>query len=107
MKRLLFLQHMFYTSPFLAAGRKVETTDGGLWPKAMQGKNFSRRDHMSQWRSECSLLPAENTQNFTGFQQHLVLSAKPINIQITARLTQLNGLKLICGLRYVLYRLVM
>lgn len=56
---------MFCTSPLSAAGRKLETTDGGLWPKAMQGKNFSRRDHMSQWRYECSLHPAQNAQNFT------------------------------------------
>lgn len=61
---------MFYTSPLSAAGRKVEATDGGLWPKAMHGKNFSRRDHMSQWRSVCSLLPVENTRNFTDFQQY-------------------------------------
>jgi len=80
---------MFCTSLLSAAGRKVETTDGGLWPKAMQGTNFSRRDHMSQWRSECSLLPAENTQNFTDFQQHcLVLSANPRSVQMTAKLTQ-------------------
>lgn len=57
---------MFYTSPLSAAGSKVETTDGGLWPKAIQSKN-SRRDHMSQQISECSVLPAENTQDFTDF----------------------------------------
>lgn len=56
---------MFYTSPLSAAGRILETTDGGLWPKAMCGKNFSSRDHMSHWRPECSLHPAQNVQNCT------------------------------------------
>lgn len=34
------MQHMFYTSPLLAAGREAEATDGGLWPKAMHGKKL-------------------------------------------------------------------
>lgn len=71
------MQHMFYTSPLLAAGREAEATDGGLWPKA---KNFSRRDHMSQCRSVCSLLPAENAHNFTDFQQNcLALSPNSVS----------------------------
>lgn len=91
---------MFHTSPLSAAGRKLETTDGGLWPKAVQGKNFSRRDHMSQWRSECSLHPAEKCSDlYRRLLYCLFLSANAMRIQISTGLMILKYLRLICGSR--------